>query len=520
MKTVRAGKRIVHSWQVVGLFALAWALVTFVAACEGEDIVGEGGGGGEYAPETGGGPEVWLDWPVERDEPYPLNEVIEIQSHSHDPGGARLSAVHLRIMGPDGGGVAYEDTMVSDGYVAHVVQEWKPKEPGEYVVEVQSIRSDNVESEPDIARITVMGEDVVIEFTSDKMTVKYGECTMLHWTVKNAREGSVHLNGEPVPEEGEREVCPTDPTSSYRIVAESMMSEPASKELTLTVPPTPKPVGAPDIMFEADEGGYQKFGDCITLLWKVTGSVQAVQLDGEKVGLEGESERCPTEPTNTYRLEVTLMSGEVVERLITFNVPPTPTPIPAAPTIKFSADQTALPAPGSCTTLRWSVQNAHTVLLDGESVPASGDRRVCPEFTSNSYIIVAIGDGGRAEKTVIITVTPLPTGTPTPTPTTYVPPLPAEISFWADSESIRAGDCTHIRWHVANVSAYWVDGEGKTGSDGSKKVCPCEDKTYTLRVRKTDGSEQSFHVTVHVSGSCYTPTEEPTEYYYPTTEVD
>jgi hypothetical protein len=54
-----------------------------------------------------------------------------------------------------------------------------------------------------------------------------------------------------------------------------------------------------------------------------------------------------------------------------------------------------------------------------------------------------------------------------------------------------------------------VDGEAGAGDDGSRQACPCGNETHTLHVVKGDGSEQDFHVTLHVQGECQAPPPPP-----------
>jgi hypothetical protein len=122
------------------------------------------------------------------------------------------------------------------------------------------------------------------------------------------------------------------------------------------------------------------------------------------------------------------------------------------------------------------------------------------------------------------TPTDMPTGTPTPTATatqtpqptpTYTitpspsPTTPPDIRLWADDEIVKAGSCTTVRWHVSEVSAYWVDGTPGAGDDGSYQICPCQDETHTLRAQKRDGGEVNLTVTVRVSGQCGGPPPVP-----------
>jgi hypothetical protein len=144
-----------------------------------------------------------------------------------------------------------------------------------------------------------------------------------------------------------------------------------------------------------------------------------------------------------------------------------------------------------------------------------------PSVTPTSCPTGSVLAHGRCVPLVTPTFTPSPTGTPKPpTPTftpkpaaltTEAPPQPADIRFWPDDESVQAGSCTTVRWHVSNVQAYWVDGKPGAGDDGSFQTCPCQDEAHTLRVTRGDGSEQTLSVTIRVSGHCEAPPPPPEE---------
>ena len=108
-----------------------------------------------------------------------------------------------------------------------------------------------------------------------------------------------------------------------------------------------------------------------------------------------------------------------------------------------------------------------------------------------------------AENVPVIPAPPLPVP-PTATPTATPPPQ-AEIRFWADSTSVTQGQCTTLRWQVANIQAVWVYPLGQpydqfpvTG-EGSRQVCPSFTTTYEMRVLKQDGSIELRQVTVVVN---------------------
>jgi hypothetical protein len=458
-----------------------------------------------------GAPETWIVWPEEGQE-YTLDELseqenrIKVIAQAFDPNDVRIEGFQLFINGQLKGDFSPVGDTGETGFLVSSQTFWTvdPVEPGDYLVEVRATNQGGASSEPAIARISIVARDVEMTLSADKSTVKYGECTTLRWSVVNAQEGSAKLNDESVPFEGERKVCPQQPSNTYRLTALSLAGEPAEQEVTLTVPATPEPPPGVEITFEADKSGYQKFGDCLTLEWTVK-NAQAVQLDGTAVGLTGSQEVCPEEPSNVYRLTVESLAGETVERTIIVNVPATPTPTvpPQAPSINFTADQYTLNQ-GSCTTLRWTVSNAHTIRLDGAEIASQGSQRVCPTASVNNYTVTATGSGGSVQKTVTINVSaPQPQPLPQPQPQPQ-PSRPAQYSITASPNP--ADECTTLSWYIEGVQAAYLDGgqfddHGVTGPTGQTQACDSGPVTYVLYVILPGGGSDSRSVTVSFYGS-------------------
>jgi hypothetical protein len=89
------------------------------------------------------------------------------------------------------------------------------------------------------------------------------------------------------------------------------------------------------------------------------------------------------------------------------------------------------------------------------------------------------------------------------------PPEESEslIQFWADPDTIQAGDCTDIRWHVENVKKV-IFGGVEQALDGTYQDCLCKNQTYTLTVVHLDQSEEKRKANVLVNGSCEVPEPE------------
>jgi len=117
-------------------------------------------------------------------------------------------------------------------------------------------------------------------------------------------------------------------------------------------------------------------------------------------------------------------------------------------------------------------------------------------------------DTPTASPTPLSTPTPTstPTQTPTPTPTLSQDPY---ISFWAEPTRINEGQCTTCSWLVTNVQAVFFEDEGVAGDNNGQPVtrreCPDESETYTLRVIRLDGQDQIEEIRITVQEKPATP---------------
>lgn len=180
----------------------------------------------------------------------------------------------------------------------------------------------------------------------------------------------------------------------------------------------------------------------------------------------------------------------------------TATATPPAVTMEFSADKSVVKL-GECATLKWAVENAQEVRLDGESVPEKSQRKVCPQEADKTYRLTALSQAGETEEqTVDLTVPPTP-----------APPPDVEIEFSADSTNVPYGECANLTWRVTNAQAVLLDGQ-KVGPSGKQPVCPQEPaNTYTLVVQPLEGELVEQTVIINVPPTpvpTATPTLAPT----------
>ncbi len=130
--------------------------------------------------------------------------------------------------------------------------------------------------------------------------------------------------------------------------------------------------------------------------------------------------------------------------------PPTAAPPPAEPAINyFTAEPTTISS-GQPSSLRWSVDNATSVQIDGiGQVSPNGRRAVYPTETT-TYHLTATGPGGTKDASATVTVS----SPPAPTPTQAPPPMSAaeilarqvqDVHFDYDKSDIRPQDQSTVQ---------------------------------------------------------------------------
>jgi len=385
-------------------------------------------------------PQIWLDQPRDGSHHVP-GKAITVQAHGRDAHGPGIVEVRLYVNSTLVSSVGTDATAP----LAEATLTWTPPAPGDYVIELRAVNSSGAASEPATARVTIGPEaeepepdiptPVQITFSADQTSLQYGECTTLRWGVSNAQ--SVQLDSESVPEQGSRQVCPMETSTTYRLAVTSGAGERVEQTVSISLLPTPTPPPGVEVSFAADQAEVS-LGTCTMLRWSVA-HAQAVHLDGSSVPNQGSQQVCPQQPSNTYRLTAVSLEGETVERAVTIRVPATPTPSPTP-----SATVTHTPSPTA-------------------------------------------------------TPSPSPTATTTPSPTPSPTPPPPQIEFWSDSYSLESGECTVLRWHIEHVQAAFLNGTGVTGPDGYQQVCPDSTTTYVLTVNLTGGGSDARSLTISVS---------------------
>ncbi len=158
--------------------------------------------------------------------------------------------------------------------------------------------------------------------------------------------------------------------------------------------------------------------------------------------------------------------------MLPLNTPPAAT-APALPRPEvslFTADKSNIDK-GSSTMLRWQVQGADTIVIDGGvgTVPATGSKEIKPEGIS-AYNLTATNAGGTVVCSVIINVRPFVKVTPTtstaspvsgpPSALKYLPRLAANENYVFYGDAVMVGADEHyivLRNNPAARNPTWAE---------------------------------------------------------------
>jgi polar amino acid transport system substrate-binding protein len=275
-------------------------------------------------------------------------------------------------------------------------------------------------------------------------------------------------------------------------------------------PPTPVPPPPTNVAVNPNlraDSPFINAGQCTTIRWDVD-NVNAVYFveNGNAMGKGGHDAQsvCPG-GTTTYELRVVRQDGVTESFFITITVGSNPNqPF----TMSFWADSTDI-RDSECTTLRWDVQGAREVYLDGEGVVGVGSREVCPDDPRTYELRAIRNDGGTETRQVSINVRDSDggggdSGGSGGGDESYKPGWPRIDWFKVDKNSIGLGSCVNLNWRVSDASGVNITRSGTPilqggGVDDDKDDCPPAAGwyDYTLDAYDSHGNDTAS-VTVEV----------------------
>ncbi|MCL4395022.1 MAG: hypothetical protein M1482_09515 [Chloroflexi bacterium] len=162
---------------------------------------------------------------------------------------------------------------------------------------------------------------------------------------------------------------------------------------------------------------------------------------------------------------------------------PQPWPVletPAVPVYSFSVSPDTIQV-GQSAELKWDVDGAKSVMLDGQAVADHGTWAVTPTQTTTYTLRLEFSDGSAKELSTTVTV--------------QAPQ--ATYTFSSTPGMIQAGESSVLSWDVQGVRSVALDGQAVAGHD-TRTVTPAKTTTYTLQLVLFDGSTKDLQATVTV----------------------
>jgi polar amino acid transport system substrate-binding protein len=276
-----------------------------------------------------------------------------------------------------------------------------------------------------------------IVFTADPTSITAGQPVLFTWSTSNVNAVYFYHDGQDwqnhgVPGVGQSTEYPPY-TMNYYLRVINRDDSVTVKTRTINVS---QPVGAPVInQFSVDPPAIT-VGQCVNILWQVSGQVSNVTLVINTVGVwpnapvSGSYQDCPATPGQSIYQLTAQGPGGSTQQQVTVNVsapppqPPTATPVPPvqAPVINGFTISPDTIAPGGCTTLAWTTGGgtSRVVLLRDNSpiwdnAPLNSSVQDCPQIPADKplpisivYTLQAYNSAGQmVNQTVSLIVQPL-----------------------------------------------------------------------------------------------------------------
>jgi hypothetical protein len=153
-------------------------------------------------------------------------------------------------------------------------------------------------------------------------------------------------------------------------------------------PAPPPPLSPPQVILRVDHECVLP-AECAALSWDVENASQ-VYLDGQGVEAHGGRQVCPIQTTRYY-LRAVGQGGETAREVTVRTTQ-----------VEFGGDRSTLTL-GDCMTLRWDVDIAQAVYLDGQAQPLNGSAQVCP-VDITTYNLRVVTDCGETNRQVTVLV--------------------------------------------------------------------------------------------------------------------
>jgi hypothetical protein len=329
------------------------------------------------------GPRAWIDFPRDKSS-VPVGTPVSVISHAYARDG--VAEVLLSI---DGEAYRRDPPAQPGASFSEVTQEWLPQEEGIYTLQVVTYDANGETSNPAMISIRVVGEVALLPTDTPTPLPDVPDLAIV--SVEAVVEGY----------KGEVPFCNTRVT--YRNAGTAAVPSDFTIQFHFD--------GVPQLAMTVAGGLPPGASAEATFVYQFDGSPYiGINLDSTDVIVES------NEANNAFA-EMRLCSG-TPPITPTFTPTPTGTPEPPTPThtptatpwppvqVDLRVDDTSL-VQGECTTLRWDVEYATAVYLNGGGIPGHGTQQVCPASTT-TYDLHVEAPGGNVDRSVTINVSAPP----------------------------------------------------------------------------------------------------------------
>lgn len=330
----------------------------------------------------------------------------------------------------------------------------------------------------------IQGCNTAVTLDTSPSTITQGQSASLVVTYENATRvtvsevGGAAVYDQAVAESGATQTLnvTVSPSATTTYVATATnatgcRADSAPRTLTVTTPP-------PRIVSFTANPSCVVLGSPSALSWSIQGATSAT-IDGTPVNASGGTLPVTPSATTTYTLVASNSSGSVqAQTTVSVTIPPTVN--------MFTADQSCVIA-GDSTALRWNVNDAASVTINGTPVdPSSGSLPVAPNSIT-TYTLVTTGSGcapQTVQRQITINVT-----------------TPPQINSFTGTPStiIRgSGVSAVLDWNITGAASATINGTPVNPSAGTMSVMPNVTTTYTLVANGSGCSPQQRQATVTI----------------------
>jgi hypothetical protein len=386
-----------------------------------------------------GGTFVWIDVPLDG-LTFPSVQAVKIEGHATASGG--VARVEISV---DGTLQATIESPPAEGALASFHTEWSPPEAGIYTVQAVAFSEDGQASQPDLARLTFLGPETQEQACASD--------NLLPPILISPSDG---------------EVLPPDPLLTWEYPGSDCQPEGIALEIA------------------ADEAFSEIVDDYTTQDLLETNRTWSL----------------PAGACYFWRARALLDGGSGPQSdVYSFCVQEAAVEQVPIPVVEFLADPAEVQA-GSCTTLKWHVENVGQVIFGGLDQPADGSYRDCL-CESQHYTLTVIDLDGLQEKHSLdiavsgSCITPEVDSTPPPAPSPAVPANGLTLActgsqnlVWLPVDDPSGIDEYQLQVQRHSGDGVWqeVSGSVFSGITDKQRSIPVEcGWTYRWRVRAVDG---------------------------------